>query len=336
MALLLRNFSPDRALWRRKFYLDTTYYDLLSRKIARSLHESDRAYDVLQIGGIYRLRPMLASDRRLFSYHDANLAQALRHPQFPQHLTKKRIARALDYERNVYDGIDVIFTMSDYLRGTFIECFGVEERRVTTIGAGINLETLPSVVAGKAYDNKKLLFVGANFERKGGMELLRAFQVVRSAHPTAELCIVGPRNICIPPEMSRGVVYAGFLSKNDPVQMRQFERILATSSLFVMPSLYEPFGIAPLEAMAHCIPAVLTNAWAFPEMVTPGVNGELVKPGDAADLAEKLIALLHDPDRLRAMGVAGRARVTDRFTWPAVVSRLRAALSNVPNRQDLS
>jgi len=212
-ALMLRNFSPNRDLWRRKFYLDTSYYDLLSRKIARSLRESDRAYDVLQIGGIYRLRPMLGANRKLYSYHDANLAQAMRNPQFPKNLSKKRISRALDYERSVYESVDIIFTMSDYLRSTFIECFGVEDRRVSTIGAGINLESLPNISTEKAYDNKKLLFVGADFERKGGLQLLQAFKVVRSAHPTAELYIVGPRGMSIPTEMSPGVVYVGFLSE---------------------------------------------------------------------------------------------------------------------------
>jgi len=325
-ALMLRNFSPERDVWRRKFYLDTTYYDLLSRKIARNLSASDRHYDVLQIGGIYRLRPMLAPGRRLFSYHDANLAQAMRAPHFTKDLTQKRLSRALGYERSVYESIDIIFTMSDYLASTFVECFGVEARRVRTIGAGINLDALPAAAPDKEYGSKKLLFVGVDFKRKGGVQLLQAFQTVRRAHPTAELYVVGPRALTIPGELSPGVVSVGFLSKRNPAHMQRFARILAASSLFVMPSLYEPFGIAPLEAMAHSIPAVLTNDWAFPEMVTPGINGELVKAGDTEDLANKLIALLCDPDKLRAMGAAGRALVADRFTWPAVVGRLRNEL----------
>jgi glycosyltransferase involved in cell wall biosynthesis len=326
-TLMLRNFSADRGLWRRKFYLDITYYDLLARKITGGLRDEDRDCDVLQIGGIYNLRPLLSSDRRLFSYHDANFAQALSSPEFPREISPKRIARVMKYERDVYDGIDVIFTMSDYLRSTFIESFGVAPSRVKTIGAGINFESLPEVTAHKTYDTKKLLFIGANFQRKGGPQLLQAFQQVRTAHPSAELYIVGPRNLTLPAEVSAGVVYVGFLSKKDPAQMRRLAEILATASLFVMPSLYEPFGIAPLEAMAHGIPAVLTNAWAFPEMVTPGVNGELVKVGDAGDLAEKLIALLNDPSRLAAMGAAGRAIVESRFTWPVVVGRLKAELN---------
>jgi glycosyltransferase involved in cell wall biosynthesis len=79
--------------------------------------------------------------------------------------------------------------------------------------------------------------------------------------------------------------------------------------------------------MSNQIPAVLSNAWAFPEMVTPGVNGELVKTGDVDDMAEKIIALLDDPARLEAMGLAARTMVQGRFTWEAVVKKMRRRLS---------
>jgi len=334
IPLMLRNFSPDRSLWRQKFYLDTGYYRLLSRLIGSSLQGADHECDVLQIGGIYHLRPLLRPTTRLFSYHDANLAQAIHSPHFPRNISKRRVQRAFDYERRVYDDIDMIFTMSDYLRGMFIEHFGVEPARVTTIGAGINLTSLPELPTAKRYDTQRLLFIGADFERKGGVQLLQAFKQVRAVHPAAELTIVGPRQLTIPAQYSAGVVYLGFLSKTNTEQMRRFREVLEGASLFVLPSLYEPFGIAPLEAMAHGIPAVLTDDWAFPEMVAPGRTGALVPAGNVQALAEQLIGLLRDPDGLRSMGAAGRALVEEKFTWSAVVRRLRKELTSTdqPNR----
>jgi glycosyltransferase involved in cell wall biosynthesis len=326
VPLILGNFSFNRDVWRQKFYLDTRYYDLLSARIAGALKADDQDYPLLQIGGIYDLKPLLDPGRQIFSYHDGNLAQALRSPGFARGVPASRVQRALDYETRVYRNIDVIFTMSRYLRDSFVNDFGIEERRVRTIGAGINLDAIPPVVEGKRYDTKKLLFIGADFERKGGTDLLRAFKKVRTVHPTAELYIVGPRHLAIPSELSSGVVYLGFLSKKDPADTATFERILNDASLFVMPSHYEPFGIAPLEAMAYRIPAILTDAWAFPEMVTPGVTGELVKSGDSDDLAEKIVGLLKDPARLQSMGRAGRDLVSRKFTWNAVVTKLREEL----------
>ena len=326
VPLMLSNFSLNRDLWRQKFYLDPRYYELLSERIVHALRADDQAYPILQIGGIYDLRPRIGPDRRIVSYHDGNLAQAIRNPRFPGALSASRVQRALDYEKRVYENVDMIFTMSRYLEDSFVNDFGIDERKVLTIGAGINLESLPKVVEDKRYDMKRLLFVGADFERKGGMDLLRAFKKVRTVHPTAELCIVGPRHLVIPSDLASGVVYLGFLSKKDPAEVRKFKTVLNDASLFVMPSHYEPFGIAPLEAMAYRVPAVLTDAWAFPEMVTPGVTGELVKSGDPDDLAEKIIGLLKSPDRLQSMGREGRELVIRKFTWKAVVTKLRDEL----------
>lgn len=328
--LMLRNFSRDRELWRQQFYLDTTYYRVLSRRIVAGLQADEREHPLLQIGGIYNLRPGIGPARKLYSYHDGNLAQHRLSPQFPAGVSPRRVARALAYERQVCEGIDHIFTMSEYLRQSFIHDFGVPAGRVTTVGAGINLESLPPPAQGKDYDAKKLLFLGSDFERKGGVDLLQAFRRVREVHPSAELNIVGPRQLQIPSELAAGVNYVGFLSKKDPAQRARLDALLRDCSLFVLPSRYEPFGIAPLEAMAFEMPAVLTRSWAFPEMVQPGINGELVGLGDTAELAEKLIALLRHPDRLRAMGQAARQVVVERFTWVQVVQKMRAATGPDP------
>jgi glycosyltransferase involved in cell wall biosynthesis len=79
---------------------------------------------------------------------------------------------------------------------------------------------------------------------------------------------------------------------------------------------------------------VLTDDWAFPEMVAPGRTGALVPAGNVQALAEQLIGLLRDPDGLRSMGAAGRALVEEKFTWSAVVRRLRKELTSTdqPNR----
>ncbi|MCI0591225.1 MAG: glycosyltransferase family 4 protein [Gammaproteobacteria bacterium] len=324
--LILSNFSFNRDLWRHKFYLDTRYYEFLSTRIVGGLTPQDENYALLQIGGIYNLKPLLNAAGPVFSYHDGNLAQAIRNPNFPRKLSRSHVQRAFDYEKRVYQNVDMIFTMSEYLRESFLNDFGIEDRKVKTIGAGINLDSVPEVLK-KDYDNENLLFIGADFERKGGMVLLRAFRKVRSVCPAAKLHIVGPRKLAIPSDLSHGVVYQGFLSKNDPIEKRMFAKIMNDSSLFVMPSLYEPFGIAPLEAMAYQIPVILTDGWAFPEMVQPGFNGELVRFGDADDLAEKIISLLKKPSLLETMGKAGRELVLKRFTWQNVVDNLRHELS---------
>jgi len=118
----------------------------------------------------------------------------------------------------------------------------------------------------------------------------------------------------------------GFLTKSKPEDQARLESLFAQCSLFALPSRYEPFGIAPLEAMAHGMPCVLTDRWAFPDMVQPGVNGELVPCEAPQLLAESLTRLLQQPEALARMGQAARALALGEFTWEAVVNRIRETI----------
>jgi starch synthase len=324
---LLLNFRFNRRLWRENFYLDTGYYDALTAAIGRALHPDDFACNFLQLGAIYDV-PALASGRtRCFSYHDGNLAESLRSPYAPRGLSPRKVERALAYERQVYHGMHRVLAMSDYLRESFIRDFGVPAERVVNVGAGMNLDRLPEYQVDKTYTSREVLFIGVDFPRKGGWELLRAFRAVREKWSDAVLHLVGPRQLSLPANLQGGVVCHGFLNKSDPAQKAQLEQLFHRCVLFVMPSLYEPFGIAPLEAMVHQLPCILTNRWALREMVVPGLTGELVECGSVEDLTEKLRDLLREPQRLKEMGDEARLLALEHYTWDKVAERMLAAMS---------
>ena len=89
------------------------------------------------------------------------------------------------------------------------------------------------------------------------------------------------------------------------------------ATLFVHPTLYEGSSLVTLEAMAHRRAVVASAAGGLPDKVKPGINGWLVAPGDAAALAAALSGALGDPERLSAMGAAGRRIVEEEFSWDA-------------------
>ena len=124
---------------------------------------------------------------------------------------------------------------------------------MVTVGGGINLERIPNYRADKRYDTREVLFIGVEFERKGGPELLRAFRAVSARIPDARLHIVGPRQLSPSYNLGSNVTYHGFLNKHDAAALRTLDDLFGRCCLFAMPSRYEPFGIAPLEAMVHQI-----------------------------------------------------------------------------------
>jgi alpha-maltose-1-phosphate synthase len=323
---ILRNFSTDRSIWTHAYHLDTGYYNALTNAIRNALESDDYFCDFLQIGGIYNVPSVVRGRGKCFSYHDGNLAQLAQSPYFPKGISDKKLNQALAYEREVYASMDLIFTMSEYLQRSFVKDFGVPQSKVVAIGGGVNLTQIPAARDDKDYATERILFVGIEFERKGGPLLLDAFRQVRAARPRATLHIVGPYRADALGKLEDGVLFYGFLDQNHPTQKAILHKLYSDAALFVMPSQYEPFGIAPLEAMAHQVPCILTNRWAFPEMVEPGVTGELVEPADLEGLTERIIYLLERPDLLQQYGAESRKRVVRKYTWERVVSNLCDAL----------
>jgi glycosyltransferase involved in cell wall biosynthesis len=320
--LLAKNFTRNRGVWRKHFYFDPNYRQALTRAAARVPVISPV---LMQIGHMFSL-PDAFPAHKCVSYHDGNLVELLASGFGMDGVSRKRIDQALRYEEQTARRMTAIFTFSEYLRQSFINNYGVPADRVFNVGGGINITELPEPASQKDLRSPRILFIGTEFTRKGGPQLLDAFRIVRQSIPSAELHIVGPTQIGdLPP----GAVLHGHLSKAEPEQKARLESLFREASIFALPSLYEPFGIAPLEAMLNQVPTVVTNAWALREFVTPGINGALVEKGSTDDLAQKLTQLLSNPDQLAAMGQKGREIVLARYTWPAVVDRMAAIIRSL-------
>ena len=315
-VLRAKNFNGNRSVWRSHYYFDPAYRDALTR-VARRVRVPSPY--LLQLGHMFSL-PQAFPDRRCISYHDGNLAERLKSGFGLAGISARRIDQALRYEEQVANQMAAVFTFSEYLRQSFVADYHVPANRVFNVGGGINLAEIPAMRPDKSYTAPRILFIGADFRRKGGPQLLEAFRIVRKSVAAAELHIAGPASLETVPE---GVYFHGHLSKADPAQRHQLESLFRDSTLFVLPSLYEPFGIAPLEAMVYQLPCLVTDGWALRETVTPGLTGDLVAKGAVEPLASKIIELLSDPGRLVTMGRSGREQVLREFTWEAVARRIR-------------
>lgn len=100
---------------------------------------------------------------------------------------------------------------------------------------------------------------------------------------------------------------------------RDIPEVLSLMNIFVLPSLYEGFGIAILEAMAAGKPVIATTVGGIPEFVASGQSGVLVPPGDALALARAIKQLLDEPEKACAMGCQGQAHVKKHYSIESVV-----------------
>ncbi len=217
-------------------------------------------------------------------------------------------------EGSLYRGATAVACFSENVARSMAEDYGVDPGRVAVVGAGANV--FPEQ-APRRDDGRTIAFVGKEFARKGGHVLLEAFARVRRSFPKARLLVAGPP---VPKAAPLGVAFLGF------VPLEELPALLAQATVFALPTLSEPFGIAFLDAMACGVPCVGTRLEAVPESVRDGVTGLLVPPGDPDALAEALERLLADPVGARAMGARGRAWVSAGALWSHVAARLERVL----------
>jgi len=316
------SFQSTKRCWRFRFHLNTSYYRALTRAVRSQLDAIDPSeFDVaLQIGAWYDL-PSITS-KPVVSYHDGNLASLLHSPYGYPPIAARHIRRTLNYERDLYARLSLIFPMSRWLADSFMTDAGVASRKLVPVGAGINLPYVRNVQ--KDYQEPRILFVGKDFNRKGGPGLLEAFSIVRRELPKAELVVIGPNLTALPP----GVRSLGVISKTRVTDVERLLDEYEAASLFVMPSLYEPFGVVFGEAMAHRCPCIGTNICAVPEIITHGETGFVTPPGDARALASRMISVLKEPAMAKAFGDAGYLKYTANLNWRAVAGKICAAISS--------
>jgi glycosyltransferase involved in cell wall biosynthesis len=226
-------------------------------------------------------------------------------------------------ERELYHRTACVFTRSTDVTRDLVQQYGLPAAKTLCVYAGSNVKVSPSFEPrNDNYSNRHIIFVGGDWVRKGGPELARAFEKVLHVYPDAHLTIVGAQpDLHLPNCTVLG-----------PTPLEQLSEHYARASVFCLPTKLEPFGIAFLEAMMHRLPIIGTRLGAVPDMVQPGVTGELVSPSDVEGLARALIALIGDPARCQLYGAAAYKRATEVYTWPRVGARIRERITQVIGR----
>jgi glycosyltransferase involved in cell wall biosynthesis len=232
-----------------------------------------------------------------------------------------------------------------YLRGMDGFIFNSQTTLRAVEDQGVNLPARPYVVAYPAGDQfapiisdaeiagratepgpLRIVFLGNLILRKGLHTLLAALEEIPAG--ICELSVAGSLNIdprylrAIRRQIDQSgladrVRLLGALSSNS------LAGCLRSHHLLVVPSTYEGYGIVYLEGMGFGLPAVATTAGAAGEIITPGVDGFLVLPGDAPALARCLMCLAQDRPLLTTMSLAARQRYLLQPTWQQTAGQIR-------------
>jgi len=250
-------------------------------------------------------------------------------------------------ERTALEGADAVIAVSAGMRDDVLGCYpAVEPERVHVVHNGVDTDEYApdlrrDVLLGLRLDPDRpvVLFVGRIARQKGIVHLLDAAEQL-SPDAQLVLCAGSPDTPEIGAEVESHIT--GLTERGHSVTWvremlprPELVQLMSNAVAFVCPSIYEPFGLVNVEAMACGAAVVASRVGGIPEIVVDGETGhlvDLVPSGDAygtptdpaafaGAIAERVNSLVADPARARAMGAAGRERVLAEFSWPAIAAQ---------------
>jgi glycogen synthase len=244
-------------------------------------------------------------------------------------------------EKTALEMADAVIAVSAQTKADIERLFKVQPERLNVIYNGIDLEEYrkrKSTAALNKYRIEKpfVLFVGRIARQKGIVHLVRAIEFMDPGFQIV-LCAGTPDTPEIGREMKEAVEKVkakreGVIWIDEMVDKETVRELYSHASVFCCPSIYEPFGIINLEAMACETAVVATAVGGIKEVVVDGETGFLVpidqmeespfEPRDpekfARDLAARINQLMADPSLCEKFGRAGRKRAEEKFGWPAI------------------
>ena len=240
-------------------------------------------------------------------------------------------------EKVVLENADRIVAVSQHSRGEILEHFQVDPARIAVIHNGIDLDkwhpvTGTDTLRAWGIDGDYILFVGRTSRQKGMVHLIEAMKYV---DPGVRLvcCTSAPDTPEVEQEIGAKIAeQPRALWINTLLREEQYIELYTHATVFACPSVYEPFGIINLEAMACETPVVASAVGGIQEVVRHEETGLLVPPADPQALAAALNRVLADRAWAAGMGRAGRVRAAEHFSWSAIARRTRELYDELLSR----
>lgn len=257
-------------------------------------------------------------------------------------------------EKTALEMADAVVAVSEETKTDLLKNFNLAQKKVHVIYNGIDTEEYQKVDPSPALakfnvptDKPFVLFVGRITRQKGIIYLVEAIQHMNDGYNVV-LCAGAPDTPEIATEMKAAVAEAckkraGVYWIDEMVSKTDIIQLYSGADVFCCPSIYEPFGIINLEAMACETPVVASMVGGIPEVVVHDETGYLVPVAQqhespfapinpaayAEDLAHQINRLMKDPEKRRQFAQAGRTRAVEQFSWASIARQTRDLYANL-------
>ncbi|MFH1689002.1 MAG: glycosyltransferase family 4 protein [Candidatus Eisenbacteria bacterium] len=259
------------------------------------------------------------------------------HPGFSD-LTEESHREGNEIEARAILCASVLAYPSRWAARSAVDDYGADEDRVRIVALGANLDVAPDadrVLRQRETADCTLLFVGRNWERKGGGIALKAAIRMNEAGVETRLIVCG----CTPPDSAAHpcMKVEGFLDKRDERQSAELARLYGSADFLLLPTRNECYGMVFCEASAYGLPAIATDTGGVSDVVVDGKNGyTLPMEAGGDDYARVILELFRDHARYTKLRHASRHEFDERLNWDSWGRQMRSIVESLtPSRGNL-
>lgn len=325
-----KGFSP-RSFGKNFHNIQIPYYKIILEQFWLPL--VCKRYHIELYLGTNHILPIIKNTKQIVVIYD------LTYKYFPETHPKKVLYYYQTFIPGSLGRADQIISISKNTKEDIIKFFNINPQKIKVIYLGADLEKFQEKISKSVFNKLKhdldikgeyLLTVGIFEHRKNYKRLVKVFSEISKEFPALQLVMVGPKskdfvnikNLVSRYKIKSKVTFPGYIEDEEVVSLYQ------NAKLLIFPSLYEGFGIPPLEAMASGTPVISSNNSSIPEVV--GDAALQFDPFDENDMKKTISYALNNPqvlDNLKKKGIK-RAGL-EKFSWPKVAQEILQVFKNI-------
>ncbi len=241
---------------------------------------------------------------------------------------ERDIEPCINLEKILLNTSSKIIYCSKWIKNRVVEIYNINPNKIDVVEMGANIPTPQNYSIEINMDVCRLVFIGINWNRKGGDIVMQVFQHLKKEGFPCTLTIIGssPRNR---PEDNHGLTVIPFLDKAKKDHLKVLNDILNESHFLVLPTRFDAYGIVFCEASAYGVPSIAADVGGVGQPVCEGKNGFLL-PLDATvqDYAEKIKSVFNDRENYIRLRASSRREFETRLNWDVWGERVNPILES--------
>lgn len=291
------------------------YAKYFSKQLTNNLKK--RPVDILFVSASSQLIAYIKTDIPIIYMTDATFQQLQGYYPYFSNLASYNTRQGIELDKYAFQKACHCMLASDWNKNSAVNDYGIGANKISVVPCGANLDIIPSAdeINQKATGSCNLLFLGVEWDRKGGDIALKAFHQLKQKGVNTSLYIIG----CVPPydvTGDEGVTVIPFLDKNKEEDFQQLHKIFLQTDFLLLPTRAECAGVVFSEASAYGIPSITTDTGGVTTYIKEGINGyKLPIKAKGEEYADQIIKVMDDPNGITALKQSSRTYYEKQLAW---------------------